>query len=149
MSGSSRFVLALMLALAASTAAAGEPVASPDALERDILPCVLKSAKTGKCMETMLGKRVVPGFDNLVSVATQMDELLVKWLDKETVYAIHPTHAKKVGEVFELRSYLIEDTSGALMVFEMALLKRLGKWYVYSMNINSNSDVVEKTLEGG
>ncbi len=74
--------------------------------------------------------------------------MLVKWLDKDTVYAVHPTGTRKVGDIFETRAYLIEDTSGALMVFEMALLKRLGKWYVYSMNINSNSDKVEKVLEG-
>jgi hypothetical protein len=141
-------VAAMMLTLAAAPALAGEPVASPDALEREILPCVQKNAREGKCMENLLGKRVVPGFDNLLSVATQMDELLVKWLDKDTVYAIHPTGTRKVSDIFEKRAYLIEDSSGALMVFEIALLKRLGKWYVYSMNINSNSDKVEKVLEG-
>ncbi len=65
--------LTLLLLAAAMTCGAGEPVASPDSLEREILPCIIKEAKTSKCMETMLGKRVVPGFDNLVSVATQMD----------------------------------------------------------------------------
>jgi hypothetical protein len=143
-----KVVLAMLLAVASMAGRAGEPVASPDALANDALACLMKEPKTGKSMETRLGKHVLPGYDKLMSVAQQMDQMLAKWLDSETMFAIHPIRTRVVGGIYEARTYLIEDTSGSLMMFQVALLKRLGKWYVYSMNINSNNDVVEKELEG-
>ncbi len=141
-------VAALLISLPAITFA-GEPVQNIDGLIKEIESCLLKDAKTGSCMEKSLGGRLLPGNDELAKVAQQMDELLVSWLQADKVYAVHPINRKPVGEIYERRMYVIEDTSGAFMLFEVAFLKRLGMWYVLKFNVNSKTDDLKKVLYEG
>jgi len=99
-------------------------------------------------METVLGKRILPGNDQLASIAKQLDELLQKWLASESIYAIHPIRTKKSGDIYEKRTYMIEDTGGSLMVFNLTTLKRLGKWYVFQFNLSSTTSEVNSVLKG-
>jgi hypothetical protein len=138
-------VAALLIAFPVITFA-GEPVQDIDALVKEIESCLLKDAKAGHCMEKSLGGRILPGNDELAKVAAQMDELLVTWLQTDKVYALHPISRKPLGDIFERRVYVIEDTSGALMLFELAFLKRLGKWYVLKFNVNSKTDDLKSLL---
>ena len=142
-----RVVLALIVLSSCAAVQASEPVKSADALESDLNACLMKAAKDARCMETILGKSILPGNEQLASVVTQMDQLLGKWLGTDSVYAIHRLHAKQVGDVYEKRSYFIEDTSGSLMLFDLALIKRLGKWYVYQLNLTSKSDELNAVLK--
>jgi hypothetical protein len=139
--------LLVMLSMAvAGMASAGEPVPNLDAFEKDIQACLFKDAKTGNCMKTLLGTRILPGNDNLASVAGQLDDLLVKWLADDKIFAMHVLGRKATGDIYDRRVYMLEDTSGALMLFELAFLKRLGKWYVLKFNLDSNSDAIKKAL---
>jgi hypothetical protein len=138
----------LSIALLAFPAYASESFESPDALERELTACLMKNKKTPNCMETILGKRILPGNDQLVPIAKQLDDFLQKWLANESIYAIHPIRTKKSGDIYEKRTYMIEDTSGSLMVFNVATLKRLGKWYVLQFNLTSTSNEVSSTLKG-
>jgi hypothetical protein len=139
-------LIALLMLATAGTASAGDPVPDLDVFEKDIQACLFKDAKTGNCMKTLLGPRILPGNDNLASVAGQLDDLLVKWLAEDKIYAMHVLGRRAVGGIYERRLYLLEDTSGALMLFELAFLKRLGKWYVLKFNLDSNSDAIKKAL---
>jgi len=139
---------ALLLVLTSSLASAGEPFQSPDALEDEVRACLMKNAKSSRCMEVVLAKRILPGNDQLVSVAAQMDQLLQKWLSNESIYALHLMRTKKSGDIYEKRTYMIEDTSGELMTFNLSMLKRLGKWYVLQFNLSSTSDRVNAVLQG-
>jgi hypothetical protein len=141
-------LLLLSTIFLATSVYASEPLANPDALEGELTACLLKNKKTSNCMETIIGKRILPGNDQLVPIAKQMDELLQKWLAGKSVYAIHPIRTNKAGDIYEKRIYMIEDTSGALMVFDVATLKRLGKWYVIQFNLSSTSNEVMSALKG-
>jgi hypothetical protein len=135
-----RIAFALIVLSSCAAAQAAEPVKSADGLESDLSACLMKSAKDGKCMETILGKSILPGNDEMVTVAAQMDQLLGKWLGTDSVYAVHRLRSRQLGDIYEKRSYFIEDTTGSLMLLDLALLKRLGKWYVYQFNLTSKSD---------
>ena len=52
-----------------------------------------------------------------------------------------------MGDIYEKRVYVLEDTSGALMLLELAFLKRLGKWYVLKFNVNSKTEALEEVLK--
>lgn len=141
-----RLLVACLLMVVAGSAIAGDPVPNLDTFEKDIQACLFKDAKTGNCMKTLLGTRILPGNDNLASVAGQLDDLLVKWLAEDKIFAMHVLGRKAVGDIYDRRVYMLEDTSGALMLFELAFLKRLGKWYVLKFNLDSNSDAIKKAL---
>ncbi len=143
-----KILFTLSVVFLSTFAYAGEPVHSPDALESELTACLMKNNKTQKCMETILGKRILPGNDQLVPIAKQLDELLQKWLSGESIYAIHPIRTKKSGDIYEKRTYMIEDTGGSLMVFNVTTLKRLGKWYVFQFNLSSTSSEVNSVLKG-
>jgi hypothetical protein len=127
---------------------AGEAAQSPDAVENELRACLMKIEKPSSCMESVLAKKILPGNAQLASVASQMDVLLQKWLDKESIYAVHQIRTKKSGDIYESRAYFIEDTSGALMTFNLAMLKRLGKWYVLKFNLSSTDEKVNAQLIG-
>ena len=66
-----RVAIALIVLSSCAAVQASEPVKSADGLESDLTACLMKSAKDGKCMETILGKSILPGNDEMVAVATQ------------------------------------------------------------------------------
>jgi hypothetical protein len=74
--------------------------------------------------------------------------MIKQWLDKETVFQVHPIATDKRGEIYEKRIYLIEDSSGNLMMLSITLLKRLGDWYVWKFQISSTQDTIESLLLG-
>ena len=141
-------IFVLIFTLSSSLALAGSSVQSPDALESDLKACLMKNKKASNCMETILGKSILPGNDQLVPIAKQLDELLQKWLSEESIYASHSLRIRKSGDIYEKRTYMIEDTSGSLMVFNVTTLKRLGKWYVFQFNLSSTSSEVNTALKG-
>lgn len=134
-------------ALCAAPALAGEPFASPESLEAEVTACLLKKGPAPRCMERTLGKRILPGNEKMVPMTRQLDDLFEKWLAGDAVFAVHPLRAQKTGELFEKRTSMIEDTRGALMVFEWSALRRLGKWYVFQFNLSSTADDVKAALK--
>lgn len=142
-------ILAAFVAMLLSSASfAGEPIGNLERFESDVTQCIANATKSSRCIESYVTKSVLPGNENLLSVAKQADGLLVQWLDKDKVFAVHPISVKSTGDLFQKRTYMIEDTSGNLMVFNFSVIKRLGKWYLFSFDVNSNSDVVAATLKG-
>lgn len=141
------YTAALLLFFTTLVGHASEPLASPQALEKELMAC-LKSQQSSNCMANILGRSILPGNDELIPVAAQMDDFLVKWLGDMRIYAIHPLSTRRTGDIFEKRTYMIEKSSGALMVFTVSTLKRLGNWYVFQFNLNSTSSEVTATLKG-
>lgn len=146
----------LTLALLAGCALGGAPApvlaaesfASPEGLEAEVTACLLKKGAPPRCMERMLGKRILPGNEKMVPMTRQLDDLLEKWLGGDAVYAVHPLKVQKTGDLFEKRTSMIEDARGALMVFEWSALKRLGSWYVFQFNLSSTDGDVKAALKG-
>ncbi|HTY03038.1 MAG TPA: hypothetical protein VMC81_04835 [Rhodocyclaceae bacterium] len=137
----------LAICLLPSLAWAGEPIANPESLEGEITACLQKLTKTSHCTEDVLAPHIVPGSEQLRAVARQIDELLPKWLGQERIFAVHPIAARKTGDIFQARTYLLEDSSGSLMLFKYSVLKRLGQWYVFSFNMNSKSEEIVAVLK--
>jgi hypothetical protein len=136
-----------LLVFLSSLAIAGEPISSLDGFETEITNCILKLSKSSRCLSAATEKNVLPGYEKIMSVADQVDTILVQWLDKEKVFAVNPIDTAKTGDMFLKKTYLIEDTSGNLLLFNYSLLKRLGKWYIFSFKVNSNSDAIESALK--
>lgn len=126
---------------------AGEPIANPGLLDNKIVSCFLAKAKEVNCAERILSPRILPGNDQLIPIAKQIDELVNRWLSRDRIFAVHPIRTAKAGDVFRKTTFLLEDSSGNLMVFNYATLKRLGKWYVFSFNVNSNSEAIKAVFE--
>lgn len=141
-----RYLFATTFFLASALAHAGEPIRSPDALEKELIKCLTHDTRSS-CMQGTIGKHILPGNEQLSSVVDQMDQLLIEWLDKESVYKVHRMHSYKTGDIYDERSYMIEDSSGAIMALKLSFLNRLGKWYVLKFNINSKSEAVTSVLE--
>ncbi len=124
-----------------------EPIKSFDSLEKEYTSCLMKDAKKLKCTENILNGRMPPNPNQQEPLSVQLEQVLVKWLDKETVFAIHKIKTVTTGELFERRDYIIEDTSGSFMLAEISLIKRLDKWYIYEFNLSSKRSELESALE--
>jgi hypothetical protein len=144
----SLITIAAVLLCSSSTSFAGEPIGDVEQFERDITQCISNAPKSSGCFESYAKKNILPGNEQVIQVAKQVDELLARWLDKDKVFAIHPVAVKSTGDLFQKRTYLIEDTSGNLMAFNYSIIKRLGKWYLFSFDVDSKRAVVEATVKG-
>jgi hypothetical protein len=137
------------ISFAFSTAFAGEPVPSTDALEKEILACLSTATPKSKCLETSASKHLRPGNEGTVPNFTELDNIFTDWLAKDSVYAIHPLRQQKGGDIYEHRLYVIEDNHGALMLFSFSTLKRLGKTYLFDVTVNSKREQIRSVIEGG
>ena len=144
-----KLFFACLLFLFAPIVSAGEVIQDVGAFEVQFTDCMMKLTKESRCMERFGAKHVLPGGEpQLVPAAQQLDEFALKWLAKQKVFAVHPITKKRTGEIFQLNTYLIEDDTGALMIFYYSIFQKLGKWYVYSVGLNSNNDALEALLKG-
>ena len=144
-----RIICTALFCLLSSFAYAAEPIQDLDAFEVKVKSCLLKMTKDSRCFQSILLKQVVPGNEEqLLPSAKQLDEFSLKWLDKHQVFAIHPVATKKTGDIFQTNTYLIEDDTGALMIFTYSVIKRLGKWYVSYFSVNSTDEAVGALLKG-
>jgi hypothetical protein len=143
-----KYILAISVAFFVTSVCAGEPFESPDALEKEMVACLMKKDKSLKCMETILGRRVIPGGDQLLPISKQLDSLLKEWLAGDSIYAVHPIRTKKSGEIYDKRIYIIEDTAGNLMAFNVTSIKKIGKWYIYQFDLSSKAEELSSVLKG-
>ncbi|MBI3433047.1 MAG: hypothetical protein HY018_12655 [Hydrogenophilales bacterium] len=141
-------LITIAAVLLCSTSFAGEPIGNIEQFEHDVTQCISNAPKSSGCFEDFANKNLLPGNEKLIQVTKQVDGLFGRWLDKDKVFAIHPVSVKSTGDLFQRRTYVIEDTSGNLIVFNYSIIKRLGKWYLLSFDINSNQAVVEATVKG-
>ena len=142
----SLMIIAAVLLCSASFA--GEPIINTEQFEQDVTQCISNAPKASGCFEAFAKKNILPGNEKVIQATKQLDELFGRWLDKDKVFAIHPIAVKSTGDLFQRRTYMIEDTSGNLIIFNYSIIKRLGKWYLFSFDINSNPAVVEATIKG-
>ena len=142
-------IISSFLFLLSSLAYAGDSIGNLATFEGQVTGCLSKFSSTSRCTEKILGKHIVPGSEaQLAPVASQLDDFMAKWLGSDKVYKVHPIMSKKTGDLFLAKSYLIEDEKGNLMAYSFSLLKRLGKWYVFSFALDSNGDAIEEILRG-
>ncbi len=143
------FMIGSLLFLLSSLACAGESISDLKAFDAQVVGCLSKFSNTSRCNEKILARYIVPGSEaQLAPVASQLDDFMAKWLGSDGVYKVHPIMSKKTGDLFLAKTYLIEDDKGNLMSYSYSLLRRLGKWYVFSFAIDSNGDAIEEVLRG-
>lgn len=132
--------------VASSFVMASEPIKSRDVLEKDLIACLMGKPKESKCITNILGNKLIPGNESVVAVANQMDDLLIKWLGNENIYAVHFIKSVKAGDVTEKRIYLIEDSIGNFMAMTVVTIKHLGKLYTYKFHLSSTDEKLEEVL---
>jgi hypothetical protein len=138
--------LFLLVGLSCQASYASEPIPNLDALEKELKQCLLKAGPAPTCLQKHLPKHLLPGNEQLIPVAGQIDDILTKWLNGQTVFAVHSIKQRKAADYFEKRSYIIEDTSGAPMTMNISVIRQLGKLYVYGFNVSSNEDKISRLL---
>ena len=139
-------LIALVLMFAGGFATAGEPIANLDSFEKELKACLAKDIKKVKCIATILAPRTVPNDQTCQAGASQLDDLLQKWLADDLVFAVHDLDARQWAAIIDKRRYLIEDTTGSLMVFTVTYRNMLGKWYVANCNLSSKPESLEKMM---
>lgn len=136
----------LCLAFAPVASAASQPLESVDAFEAAITKCLATNPAPATCFETHMKGHFPPGNEAVDELVGQLRGLLLQWLDKDKVFAVHAVRATKLANYAERRVYLIEDTTGSIMMFDTTLVRRVGKWYVLRYNLTSKKDEIKSVL---
>jgi hypothetical protein len=141
-----KILLALVILVSGGLASAREPIANLESFEKELKTCLVRDVKKAKCIATILAPRAVPHDETFQSGAPQLDDLLAKWLADDTVFAVHNVDQRQWAGIIDKRTYLIEDTTGSLMLFTVTYRNVLGKWYVSNCNLSSKPESLEKMM---
>ena len=125
---------------------AGEPIKDKDALENELINCLKGKPKEAKCITNVLGKNLLPRRKSAITVAAEMDEVIAKWLGKESVYSVHFIKSIKAGDITERRDYVIEDSAGNFMLMNVVTINHLGNIYIYKFHVSSLDEDLEEAL---
>jgi hypothetical protein len=139
-------LFALLLLVAGGLASAGEPIANLESFEKELKTCLTSDVKKVKCIKTVLAPRTVPADQTFLGGASQLDDMLEKWLAEDSVFAVHIVDRRQWAGIIDKRTYLIEDTTGSLMMFTVTYRNMLGKWYVANCNLSSKPESLEKMM---
>lgn len=140
------FAAVLLLSLWAPVASADQPLESVDAFEGAITRCLTTSPAPAGCFEAHMRGRFPPGNERLDGMVSQLHDLFRQWIGKDKVFAVHAVKTVKLGAFAERRVYLIEDTTGSLMMLDAAFIRRLGKLYLLKFNLTSTQSEVKAAL---
>jgi len=139
-------VFGLILLALSPFARADTPIGSIDGFEGHIRQCLLQGDDPPECLgETMRG-HFSPGNERLNKVVDRVAGLFGQWLADDDVFALHPVKRKRLGDFYEERVYLIEDTTGSLVMLETSFVNTLGKWYLHRFNLSSKEKTMESVL---
>ena len=141
----SLIVIAVLL-LFSSAALADQPLKSLDAFEADMKKCLLQKQDPAGCLGDTMSGHFSPGNEKLNDVVKQVASILKQWLAGNKVYAVHPVKNKALGSFYEERVYLIEDTTGSIIMIETSFIKTLGSWYLHRFNLSSKKDTMQSVL---
>jgi hypothetical protein len=139
-------LFALVLLVTGGPATAGEPIANLESFEKELKTCLSRDVKKTRCIATVLAPRTVPNDQTFQAGAPQLDDMLAKWLADDTVFAVHDVDRRQWAGIIDKRAYLIEDTTGSLMMFTITYRNMLGKWYVANCNLSSKPESLEKMM---
>ena len=139
-------LFALVLLVSGGIASAGGPIADLESFEKELTTCLLRDVKKTKCITSILAPRTVPNDQTFQAGASQLDDMFQKWLADDTVFAVHDVDRRQWAGIIDKRTYLIEDTTGALMLFTVTFRNVLGKWYVSNCNLSSKPEALEKLM---
>ncbi len=135
-----------ILFLSSSPTLADEPLKSIAAFEAGMKDCLLKNKDPAGCLGGAMQGHFSPGNEKLNQVVPKVASLLGQWLADDKVFALHPVKNKKLGDFYDERVYLIEDTTGSIIMLETSFVNTLGKWYLHRFNLSSKPDVMERVL---
>jgi hypothetical protein len=139
--------LAFACLLATTTVRASEPIADMDALESLVLTCVQQLGKESKCFEMAARRHIVPGSEDAVlPLAIRLDAVFLEWLGEHRVYRIHPLSRHEASDLFERRDYVVEDSTGGLLMLRISALRKLGRLYLFDFSINSGRQEIARAL---
>ena len=138
--------IALLALCLLTPIARADSLESPDAFEAALSKCLMTSTAPAACFEKHLGAKFPPGNEELATVVTQVAEFFKQWLAKDKVFAVHPVKTIRLGAYAERRIYLIEDTTGQIIMFDTSFVRRLGDWHVLKFNLTSKSEGIKAVL---
>lgn len=135
------------LFLSFSPALADEPLKSVSSFEAGIKDCLLKNKDPAGCLGGAMRGHFSPGNEKLNEVVPQVASILGQWLADDKVFAVHPVKNKRMGDFYDERVYLIEDTTGSIIMLETSFVNTLGKWYLHRFNLSSKPDAMQRVLQ--
>jgi hypothetical protein len=124
-----------------------QPINDLDEFQIKIEKCI-KGDAPDVCLNKLITTHFLPGNEKMLKTIDQVTSLLVKWLQGDKVYAVHPVKNTKVGNLHERRVYVIEADKGNFMILDTAYLRLHGDLYLFNFNLSSRKEKIEALFKG-
>jgi hypothetical protein len=134
--------LVLITGLTLPAVVGAQPINDIEEFQSRIDKCI-KGASADVCLNKLLPQHYPPGNEEMLKTIPQVTSMLVKWLDGDKVYAIHPIKNTKVGSLHERRIHVIEGDKGGFMVLETSYVRLHGNLYLLKFNLSSTKETID------
>ena len=131
------------LLILSSFSFAKTPITDKALFETQLLNCFEKD-DIQQCLPPLIQKYYRRDFtdDEMKRVIT----VYKAWLGTDHVYTIHKIRNTKVAEFYDEKIYLIEDTTGSVMLMILGMRSINGPWYINNISFSSKEAEISKVL---
>lgn len=111
---------------------ASQDVGDVNVFERTYIKCMSDDFRDS-CMGKLLSGHFDPLFPVEKQVVEQTQVFFNGWKKDNSVYGVHVVGSRLIGDLFDIRSYLIELSNGEMAGLRIGFKKTLGKWYIFDI----------------
>lgn len=126
-----RFLVLIALSFV-GVANASQDIGDVDIFEKKYIKCMRNSFRDS-CMEQVLTDHFDPFFSTEKQVLGQTQTFFNSWRRDYSVSDVHVVGSRLIGDMFDIRSYLIELSNGEMAGLRLGFKKTLGKWYIFDI----------------
>jgi hypothetical protein len=123
------------------------PIKDKDAFEKQYIECFMSGLKDNCFISTFSGHLsplVKDGEDTLIKVHN--DTYLKNGISDFPILGVHPLDKTVRAEIFDGRTYLIENSKGNIWGLSVVFGRINGKWYLHSLYLSSSEAFIAKLL---
>jgi hypothetical protein len=135
--------LDLLAGLFLSTAALASesmPIEDRDAFEKMYFKCIMSSSKEDDCLVNL--------FSKYLDLPSRGDhgQSWKEGLGYCKPYAIYPVDKKIRGEIFDMRTYVIECSNGSLAGSYLSFRRMKEQWFLFEFSLRDSEEFVRKII---
>lgn len=139
------FALGLLLISAAfSTGSLAKDINDRDAFEKQYIKCFKEQLDKGCFEEEFSGALDFRIKDQ--DVVSKINESFLVWMKGQKIYDIYKVESQKKAQIYDVRTYLIEQESGNIMGVAVGFIRVAGEWRIFEMQVSNKHKFLQHIL---
>jgi hypothetical protein len=113
------------------------PIKDKDAFEKQYIECVMSSG-LGDCFVSLFSRHYDDSVNNPDDVTNRINSYFLMSLADTPAYQVHIVKKDLIADIFDNRSYIVENEVGGILLVQIGFRKFKGEWYVFDFFVGED-----------